>query len=68
MYRHPVWKIPGYDKWCIPLRTHGDGGEILNNEPMMVLTFTGLLARGSTKELSMLMTAWPYHITAKKTP
>ena len=45
---------------------HGDGGEILTDDSMMVITFSGLLARVSTRELTFLVSVWPYSVTAKQ--
>eukprot|EP00959_Pyramimonas_sp_CCMP1952_P317896 6652561-Pyramimonas_sp.AAC.1 len=35
MKHHPVWLVPNYSRWCIPLRIHGDGAEMQNNDSLM---------------------------------
>ena len=37
----------------------------MTNESMMVITFSGVLARGQTKDVTFLLAVWPYSVTAK---
>ena len=64
---HPIWRETAGErtKWFVPLRLHGDGAEMMANDSVLVTSFTGLLAKGTTRRLSCLMAAWPYSITAK---
>lgn len=39
---------------------------MINNDSVMVTTWTGLLAKGSTRDLCCFMAAFPYSITAKQ--
>ena len=63
---HPVWREAGFKKWFLPLRVHGDGAEMMANDSVLVTNWTGLLAKGTTRNLSCFMAAWPYSITAKQ--
>ena len=49
----------------MPLRLHGDGAEFLTRDSLLSLSMTGLLATGSTKELTLNLASWPLSITAK---
>eukprot|EP00959_Pyramimonas_sp_CCMP1952_P375851 7872275-Pyramimonas_sp.AAC.1 len=51
---HPVWDVPRHSRYCVPMRVHGDGGEVMTNDSMMVISFSGLLARGQTKDVTFL--------------
>eukprot|EP00959_Pyramimonas_sp_CCMP1952_P357481 7485462-Pyramimonas_sp.AAC.1 len=66
MKNRPVWRVPNYSRCCIPLRIHGGGAEMQNNDSLMTASFTSLLALGSTRALSFLIAGWPYSTTLKQ--
>ena len=39
---------------------------MMANDSVLVTNWTGLLAKGTTRNLSCFMAAWPYSITAKQ--
>eukprot|EP00959_Pyramimonas_sp_CCMP1952_P392308 8220656-Pyramimonas_sp.AAC.1 len=63
---HPVWKVRNHALFSIPLRVHGDGAEMQNNDSLMAVSFTSLLATGSTRQLNFFTAGWPYSTQAKQ--
>ena len=59
-------RTKGLVGFCIPLRIHGDGAEMQNNDSLMCISFTSLLAIGSTRELNCLIAGWPYSTHVKQ--
>ena len=63
---HPLLDEPGYRDVFLPLKVHGDAAEFMDRDSLMVVSFTGMLGSGSTRDLAMYMASWPKSCTAKE--
>eukprot|EP00959_Pyramimonas_sp_CCMP1952_P440734 9227399-Pyramimonas_sp.AAC.1 len=62
---HPIWNTRAYNKWAIPLTTHGDGAEFLKRDSLTTVNMTSLMCEGTTRSVTLFLAAWPLSATKK---
>ena len=52
------------DNTCVPLWLHGDGAEYQNRDSLTIVSFSGVLGTGCTKDRKLYLTSWSKECTA----
>lgn len=53
------------DSFCVPLWVHGDGAEYQNRDSLNIISFSGALGVGCTKDRKLLCTTWSKDCSAQ---